>query len=406
MFDRVIVSRFVLFVRAADGLSEDAVSELYVGIMSGTSLDGLDLALVSIEEPFSIELLAFENVPFASEQRSEYFDVIQSAFWEPAKILAINHVLGERIAAAVHDFLRGQRIAPQRVTAVGLHGITFWHCPEGFEVQGGVGRGTLQLGDPFTVAAQTGIRVAFDFRQTDIALGGQGAPMVPFLDEKLFRTPESGRVVLNLGGIANVTFLPPRDGEIIAFDTGPANMVIDYLMQRHPSQPQSYDPDGSFAARGQVIEDLLKTCLAHPFFSTTPPKSTGREDFGPIFCRHFLRAKNVNRFEDLIATATMLTAVTIADAVRHYHHQEARYSDFKELIVSGGGAHNVTLMKWLQEQLPEMTVKKTDDFGLNCDAKEAVLMAALAWALVHKVPGNFPSVSGASRKAVLGAITP
>ncbi|CAM2008837.1 anhydro-N-acetylmuramic acid kinase [Acanthopleuribacter pedis] len=382
------------------------MSELYVGIMSGTSLDGLDLALVRIENPFSMELLAFENVAFPEGQRAEYFDVIQSAYWEPAKILAMNHVLGENIAEAVHSFLRNQRVAPQRVTAIGLHGITFWHCPEGFEVHGGVGRGTLQLGDPFTVAAHTGIRVAFDFRQTDIALGGQGAPLVPFLDEKLFHDPELGRIVLNLGGIANLTFLPPGEAEIIAFDTGPANMVIDHLMQRHPTDPLPYDPDGDFAARGKVLEDLLEICLAHPFFSTTPPKSTGREDFGPSFCRHFLRTKNLACYEDLIATATMLTVVTIADAVRGYRHQQFGYTDFKELIVSGGGAHNLTLMKWLQEQLPELTVKTTDELGLNCDAKEAVLMAALAWALVHKQPGNFPSVSGASRRAVLGAITP
>ncbi len=382
------------------------MSELYVGIMSGTSLDGLDLALVRIDAPFQMTLEAFESVPFAVEERAEYLEVIQSSFWEPAKILAINHVLGEKIALAVEDFLRAQRTAPQRVTAIGLHGITFWHCPEGFEVQGGVGRGTLQLGDPFTVAAQTGIRVAFDFRQTDIALGGQGAPLVPFLDEKLFGLTDRGRILLNLGGIANLTFLPRDAGEVIAFDTGPANMIIDYLMREHPTVPQAYDPQGAFAAKGQVIGPLLSSCLAHPFFSTAPPKSTGREDFGPTFCRRFLRSKDAACYEDLIATATMLTATSVADAIRGYAHQGRTYSDFHELIVSGGGAHNQTLLGWMQEQLPELKLMRSDELGVDCDAKEAMLMAGLAWALVHKQPGNFPSVTGASRRAVLGAMTP
>ena len=387
------------------GTREVALGELYLGVMSGTSLDGIDIALTRIGQPYSIELVGFKTVPFEEALRREYLAMMKDPSWEPQRLLAVHHLLGDRFGQEINASLREFRTPPSRVKAIGLHGITFWHCPEGYEVYGGVGRGTMQLCDPYTVAVNTGIRVIHGFRQTDIALGGQGAPMVPFLDHQLFRHEGIGRIMLNLGGIANLSFLPAGSEDISAFDSGPANMIIDHLMRHHPTEPQSFDPSGSYAAKGKVLHDLLKSCTAHPFFGTAPPKSTGREDFGPVFCERFLRYRQFDQYEDLIKTATTLTAVTISDAIRGFRFKDYEYADFQEMIASGGGTYNDTLMEMLRTNLPELDIKTTSDLGVEVDAKEAMLMASLAWAYMNGVPGNFPTVTGASRKAVLGSAT-
>ena len=378
------------------------MSELYLGLMSGTSMDGLDLALVAINDPFQAELLHFDHLGYDHQTSRDLVAWVQKGEVSLAQWVALNHALGDFFARGVNRFLKKLGVAKQDVKAIGMHGVTVWHGPEPVDTPLGPGVGTLQLGDPHLVAVRTGIPVVFDFRHADMALGGQGAPLAPFIDHHYFRSADTGRVLLNLGGIANMTFLPAGSQGILAFDSGPSNMIMDNLMRDHLSHPQSFDPEGQFAAQGKVIPELLQRCLAHSYFSRKPPKSTGRELFGQEFTDLFLQWKHED-YNDLLATAAMFTAQTVADAIHNIHMPPHDAAHFKELIVSGGGPHNHTLMRLLAEKLPEMTITKASQHGIHEDAKEAVLMAALAWAHERRIPGNFPSVTGASEPIVLGA---
>ncbi len=320
----------------------------------------------------------------------------------PQTIVATECLLGDLFAETVTAFLADAQVPAETVRAIGFHGITLHHLPELASALDGHGRGTWQIGNPFVLAQQTGIPVIFDFRRADMALGGQGAPLAPFLDHLAFRDGNERRILLNLGGIANLSLLDPQRPEVLAFDTGPANMVSDHLMQFHPTQPGLFDPEGQVAARGKVIPSLLAKALEHPFFAQKPPKSTGREDFGATFCELFLNW-DADSFDDLVATAAELTIVSVADVVTSYLVPPARGD---RLIVAGGGARNKALLEGLTRRLPLVTVTTTEPFGIPADAKEAILMASLAWAHVHGVPGNLPEVTGARAPTVLGAATP
>jgi anhydro-N-acetylmuramic acid kinase len=334
------------------------------GVMSGTSLDGIDVAVVDIRGK-RIETVAFRSTPYPAAVREALLNLSGVA-----EVSRLNFLLGELYAKAILAMR-------QRIELIGLHGQTIYH--EG-------GKHTLQIGEAAVVAERTGIDVISNFREADIAAGGQGAPLVPFVDALLFSHPKKLRAVLNIGGIANVTLLPAG----IAFDTGPGNMVIDALVSHMTCGKQRFDQDGRIARSGAVQTGLLDRLLANPYFRRKPPKTCGREQFGSDFVNHLLATGF--SLPDLIATATELTARSIAGAIR----------GSQEVIVSGGGVHNGWLMQRLKASLPECSVKRSAEFGVDPDAKEAIAFAVLAYESARRRPGNLPSATGARHPVVLG----
>lgn len=342
------------------------------GVMSGTSLDGIDVAIVDIEGK-RIRTVAHHTTPYPKQTRARIL-----AASTPADISRLNFELGELYAKAVAAI-------GIPVDLAGCHGQTIWH--EG-------GRNTLQIGEASVIAERLGVPVVSNFRTRDIAAGGQGAPLVPFVDVLLFSHPKRQRVALNIGGIANITIIPTG----IAFDTGPGNMVIDQLTERMSKGRQRFDRDGAIAARGRVHRALLASLLDPKkdgrYYAAPPPKSAGREQYGAAFIERFL-AIDIP-FEDRIATATALTAATIARAVP---------DDTDELIASGGGVHNRQLMAQLAAFLPGMRIVTSAEYGIDPDAKEAIAFAALAYRTWKHRSGNLPSATGARRPVILGNIT-
>ena len=369
-------------------------AKLAVGIMSGTSLDGVSTALVRLTDtPLSAELVAFRVEPYGTAERGQILDVIARG---NARELALLHVaLGERFAGAVLQLLASAGVAPHDLEFVASHGQTVWHEP---------GRATLQLGDPAVIAERIGVRVVSDFRARDVAAGGQGAPLVPLADVLLFGHPERGRLLLNLGGIANVTWVPRRgvmDGAI-AFDTGPGVGVIDAVSRRFsPDVP--FDRDGVRARRGRPIASALDALLADAYFAQPPPKSTGRERFGPEFAERLIGlVRQAGGSEnDAIATATALTAETIARAI-------IRWCPGKEdeLVISGGGARNPALVEQLAARVHPRPIKQFDELFFDGEAKEALVFAFLGHLTLSGRPGNLPAATGARGARVLGHITP
>jgi anhydro-N-acetylmuramic acid kinase len=347
------------------------------GIMSGTSLDGIDVAIVEMP---ALRTLAFRSTPYPPKVRNAIL-AVSNTNTHTAAISRLNYDLAELYGRAVNRL--------GRVDLIGCHGQTVYH--EG-------GRNTLQLGEPAVLAERTGAPVVSNFRARDIAAGGQGAPLVPYLDYLVFRHPRRKRIALNIGGIANITVIPPRarPDDVLAFDTGPGNMVIDALAREFTRGKQNYDRNGRIAASGRVDRSLLKELLRDPYYRAKPPKSAGREQYGAEFVARLKRSGGP--LEDLIATATLLTASTIAQAVAP--HAPA------DLIVSGGGAHNPHLTMHLAALLPDVTIATSSDFGIDIDAKEAIAFAVLAYATWRGRPSNVPSATGARRPVLLGSVTP
>lgn len=370
-------------------------AKLAVGIMSGTSLDGVSTALVRLTDaPLNAELVAFRTEPYGAAERGQIIDVIARG---NARDLALLHVaLGERFAGAVLRLLDSARMMPNDLAFVASHGQTVWHEP---------GRATLQLGDPAVLAERLGVRVVSDFRSRDVAAGGQGAPLVPLADVLLFGHPERGRLLLNLGGIANVTWVPRRGviTDAVAFDTGPGVGVIDAISRRFtPDAP--FDRDGERARRGKVIAPALETLLADEYFAQPPPKSTGREHFGPDFAERLVglvRAAGGSE-DDAIATATALTAETVARAIARW----TPAAEEDELVISGGGARNPVLVEQLAARVHPRPVESFDGLFFNGEAKEALVFAFLGHLTLSGRPGNLPAATGARGARVLGHITP
>jgi anhydro-N-acetylmuramic acid kinase len=368
---------------------------IVAGVMSGTSLDGIDVAIVDIRRArgrLRIVPLAFESTPYPKAVR-EALLAISNAMAHTATIARLHFLLGDLFADAV---LRASRrsVTPD---LIGLHGQTIFHEGQPIEYLGRRVASTLQIGEAAVVAERTGIRTISNFRERDIAAGGQGAPLVPYVDYLLFASGRVNRAALNIGGIANITLLPAgaKAENIVAFDTGPGNMVMDALVRNHSDGKQPYDRNGTLARRGQVHERLLGAMLGDPYFKMAPPKSTGRERFGREFVNGLL-ATGVGT-EDLIATATEFTAQSIALAV----------PPGVELIVSGGGVHNRWLMRRLAEVLPAgVQVKTSAEHGVDPDAKEAMAFAVLAYEFAHGRPANLPSATGARRAVRLGKDSP
>ena len=399
---------------------------LVAGLMSGTSHDGISAALVRIKEHDGrphCELLAFETTPYRRRLRERLLSVAEGRLAWPlrmkrpaatrglnsvlAEMSTLNFLLGRALAQAVLKLLKRAGVASNALALVGSHGHTFFHLPPHAAARGQT-PSTLQLGEPAMIAALTGVPVVADFRPMDMAVGGQGAPLAPLAHLLLFGDAKRGRVVQNIGGIANATYLPPgaKIGEprLIAFDTGPGNMVIDALALRLSGGRQRMDKGGRLASRGNVSDALLAQLMRHPFFSRQPPKSTGREEFGLSFVGQLIaRGRRLGLSDlDLIATATALTARSIADALRRF---VAPLGPVDQLIVAGGGAHNNTLMKMLKASLPSTEVVKPEDLAVNGDAVEAMAFAILAYETVRGRPGNIPSVTGARCPAILGKLT-
>jgi anhydro-N-acetylmuramic acid kinase len=374
------------------------------GIMSGTSLDGIDVAIVDIEETAAQvtpawNVVSFYTRPLEPAERTQIHDAIVHG--NAQALCRVHASLGEWFAQAVLDACAEAGIDVGSVHLVGSHGQTIWHEPPTPEERGA----TLQLGDPATIAERTGIAVVSDFRTRDVAAGGEGAPLVPWVDRVLFALPGRARVLLNIGGIGNLTRVPPQGSNepLIAFDTGPGNALMNSAVETLSNGAEHFDVEGERAARGRVDEAVLAELLAHPFFSRLPPKSTGREMFGQPFIDELLRKHPHLRTDGdaLLATLNTLTARTIADAVHRWVPAGAT-----ELVATGGGARNPVLMKQLRELLAPMTVSTGDVLGVDPDAKEAVAFAVLAWAHMTGRPGNEPAATGARGPRILGSYTP
>ncbi|CUU33765.1 MAG: anhydro-N-acetylmuramic acid kinase [Fimbriimonadales bacterium] len=365
-----------------------------IGLMAGTSLDGVDGALVAIEGQKghrAVRTLATHHIPYSHEEREGLLRLIESGTL--ADLCAWDAYLGEKFAEVA---LKLMQKAEAPVAFIGSHGQTVWHAPSA-QLFGRPTPNTLQIAQPEVIMARTGVPVVADFRTRDVALGGQGAPLVPFVDWLLLRSDAEPRAALNIGGMANLTYLPPQatPESILAFDTGPGNALIDLAVRWHTGGRLAYDPDGSLAAQASPDEPLLHEMLAHPFFQQPPPKSTGREVFGVEYLQKWW-----GRVEPLtlIATLTELTARTIAQAVRQWCMPVAR------LIVSGGGMHNQTLMARLQALLPEVAIQSSATFGIDPDFKEAIAFAVLADCYLMGEPVAFPNTTGVSRPVRLGRL--
>ena len=376
------------------------------GVMSGTSLDGIDVALVHItghdSASFKWEMVGFSTTPYDDGQRDRVQQVLERG--TPSGLCTVHAELGEWFASAVLRTCESAGVAPGDVDLIGSHGQTVWHDPPSDGERGA----TLQLGDAATLAEHTGIAVVSDFRARDMAAGGQGAPLVPWPDQLLFSHPERQRVLQNLGGMANVTWLAKRSSgrPPLAFDTGPGVALMDAAAELATGGRLRCDEDGRLAAAGTVDEALLAHLMAHEYFDRPPPKSTGRELFGVPLVKSLAQDLEPGRpddgWPDLLATLTALTVKSIGRAYRAWVFPEG----VDEFFLLGGGARNPTLVAALVDELSPLSLSPCEQLGVDPDAREAVAFAVLAWAHVRGIPGNVPSVTGAVGGRILGSHTP
>jgi len=389
----------------------DVTTVKVIGLISGTSADGIDAALVEIGPGKALprlRLLHFVVLPFPRRLRERILRAADDCRGGAAELCQLNAYLGELFAQAARTVARRAGMSLSRVNLIGSHGQTIAHLPDPKTGDGALVRSTLQIGEPSIIAERTGVTTVADFRPRDLAAGGEGAPLTPYLHALLFRHPRRDRIVLNLGGIANLTFLPKGRGfrGVHAFDSGPGNVLIDGLMARLTGGALGVDLDGKIAASGQVEPRLLGWLMDHPYLSRRPPKSTGRETFGPTLIEALLRHAAARRIpeENLVATVTAFTARSVALHVRRDFPR--RGAEASDLITCGGGARNPTHLKRLQEALPQWSLLTADEAGFPGRAIEASAFALLAYLTANGRPGNLPSITGASHPAVLGKIVP
>jgi anhydro-N-acetylmuramic acid kinase len=382
---------------------------IVAGVMSGTSADGINVALVRITSPRmakgkqpAIQLLGHAEYPYAKPVRRAILAAMNATRASVADLARLNFLLGELYADAV---LATQREFRVRAELVGCHGQTLYHQGDPADFLGRKLAATWQTGEGAVLAARVGVPVVTDFRPADISAGGKGAPLVPFLDFLLYRHARIGRIIQNIGGIANLTAIPAGSSaqQVTAFDTGPGNMVIDAVTERLFGKP--YDKGGRIAGSGTAIEPVLASILQSPVFRRRPPKTAGREQFGREFVQHFLKQCGRSDKRDIVATATALTARSIADAVQRFVVRRNRR--YEELVVSGGGSRNATLLAMLANELQPLgiSIRSSDEFGIPSDSKEAVAFALLAYQSWNRQPSNIPSATGAERSAILGKIS-
>jgi anhydro-N-acetylmuramic acid kinase len=385
-------------------ISRNARGSLALGIMSGTSADGIDVALVRISDR-GAKLENFAAFPFPARVRDAILRLGEGQKTSTAEISQLNFLLGEVFAEAALAACRKFRVRASQIAAIGSHGQTVFHQGAPTSFCGSAVASTLQIGEPSVIAGRTGITTVGDFRPADMAAGGLGAPLVPFVDYLLYRDARVGRAALNIGGIANVTVVPrgAKIENVFAFDIGPGNMVIDALVRHFTRGRKAFDRNAKMAGRGKVLPGLLATLLGDRYFLKRPPKTAGREQYGEKYVRQLLAHNEARRAraEDLIRTATILTALSIVDAIHRYVPRRLNVS---ELIVSGGGAHNPLLMAQIEAALPGIRPRTSDEFGVPGDAKEAFAFALLGWETLHRRAANVPGATGATRAVVLGKV--
>jgi anhydro-N-acetylmuramic acid kinase len=382
---------------------------LALGLMSGTSADGIDVALARISgapPQLNARLLEHTSFNFPPALRKEILRVAEQQPISAGELSQLNFRLGRIYADAVLAACKGFKVAPKRIDLIGNHGQTIFHQGQPVSYFGHSTASTLQIGDGSVIAVRTGITTVSDFRPADMALGGQGAPLVPFADYALYRHPKLGRVSLNIGGIANVTVIPAGASldQVFAFDTGPGNMLIDALVQQFTRGRQRFDKDARLAQSGRSIPALLDELMKDSYLKLPPPKSTGREYYGRSYVEKIIRLGRKHRAKpaDLIRAATIFTALSVVDAL---HRFVLRKHKIPQLIVSGGGARNPLILAQLSAALPGVEVLPSADFGIPEDAKEAFAFALLAYETFHKRPANLPSATGARGPAILGKIS-
>ena len=390
---------------------------LLIGLMSGTSLDGADAVLTRIETggDGSIKKLALvgqASVPYTGELKSILLALCSPETARVDDIVFAHFGLSEWYAAAISELLAIARLGAEKVDAICLHGQTIWHAPVPrlFPAPGGGSipvKGTLQIGSGAVLRERTGIPVIFDFRSRDMAAGGEGAPLAPYVDALLFGSPSRGRIVQNIGGIGNATVIPAgsKRAGIFAFDTGPGNMIIDELVRRKTKGAEHYDEGGRRARSGKVDDHLVAELMADSYYAKEPPKSTGRELYNAAFVSNLVEAaeKRGLSFEDTIATATAFTAESIARAYRDFIYPATKIDD---VVIGGGGALNGCLMDMIRERLPaDLRLMTTADLGIPEQAREAIAFAVLGHEALMGRPGNLPAVTGAARDVILGNIT-
>jgi len=368
-----------------------------IGLMSGTSVDGIDAVLVrltGVGKGTRVETLAAETYPFRTDLRQSIFNVFTG---RTSDVCQMNFVLGQMFGTAAHQIARQATVPMEEVDFIASHGQTVYHVPGGQQMV----RSTLQIGEGAVIAELTGRVTVTDFRTRDIAAGGDGAPLVPYVEYLLFQDKAVRRAMVNIGGICNITRLDEDLDNVIAFDTGPGNALIDEVARRL-FKDVPFDLDGKLAAQGKVDTPLLDELMRHPYFQKSPPKSTGRELFGAGFAKKLLERFPADRPFDLIATVTAFTAQSLKDAVERY---VLSWSPLDEIVFSGGGAHNPTLMKMIEERCKGIRIRTSDEFGIGIDAKEAIAFAVLGNETLHGRPGNVPRATGASKPVILGKLS-
>jgi anhydro-N-acetylmuramic acid kinase len=396
--------------------------------MSGTSADSIDVALARISGApphLNAKLLNHTSLNFPTQIRKEILRVAEQQPISAGELSQLNFRLGEFFAEAALTACRRFRISPRRIDLIGSHGQTIFHQGQPVTYLGRRTASTLQIGEPAEIAARTGITTVADFRPADIALGGQGAPLVPYVDYLLYRDPQLGRVSLNLGGIANITVIPAnaKPSQVFAFDTGPANMLIDALVSRFTHGRQRYDQDARLAQQGRSIPALIDDLMRDPYLKLAPPKSTGREYYGRTYVERLLRLgrKHHAKPDELIRAATIFTALSVIDALNRFVLPKTK---IHQLIVSGGGARNPLILAQLQAALnasvvgaqhaapqvrtnsgAKIDVLPSTSFGIPESGKESFAFAILAYETFHHRPSNLPSATGAHGPAVLGKIS-
>ena len=371
-----------------------------IGLMSGTSCDGVSAALVRIKgtgRGLHMKFIDTGSFPYPQPLRNR----LLSPHLTAQDLCLLNFELGERFAEAVREMVNIAWAEGCEVDFVASHGHTAAHIPP----RGDKPYGTLQIGEPAVIVERTGLPVISDFRTRDMAAGGQGAPLAPYADWVLFGRPERSVVCLNLGGIANFTVVTPEFENVLAFDAGPANMAIDGAVRLLTRGERQMDTDGANAARGVVLKEFLDYLLEHPYFEQEPPKSTGREEFGAeVYLRDALAHRKGHSYEDLVATVTTAVALNITAAYKRFIRP--KYDNIARIVVSGGGAYNSTLMRWIKQALPMVPIRTSEQYGIPSSAREAVAFAILGNETICGTPANVPHATGARHAAVLGRITP
>jgi len=382
---------------------------LVLSMMSGTSADGIDVALARISGAppnLQAKLLGHTSDKFPTALRKEILHVAEQHSITAGELSQLNFRLGKVFADAASSACRHFRVQVSKIALVGSHGQTIFHQGRPIPFFGAATASTLQIGEPSVIAAVTGITTVGDFRPADMALGGQGAPLVPYADYLLYRHEKFGRVSLNLGGIANITVLPraAKPNQVFAFDTGPANMLIDALVSHYTHGRRRFDANAQLASQGRSIPALLNELLRDPYLKLAPPKSTGREYYGHAYLQKVLALARRHRAKpnDVIRAATIFTALSVVDALNCF---VLRKTKIHQLIVSGGGAHNPLILAQLSAALPGIEVLPSSRLGIPEDAKEAFAFALLAYESFRQRPANLPSATGARGPAILGKIS-